>query len=148
MNAELGEDLRQLGNMPEGVRHITDLHRLAVTAGDFFTKQQVAGDALANGEAFVRLDIPGADQQAALLDKAGDFLLALRVDLKVILQNAGLAVQHEAVVGLAGENIQNAVDYAVNIDARLFIGYIPFPVQMAGTDDKQFFLFHVHSSNA
>ena len=69
MDAEAAEDLGQLGDIAELVGQIP--HGAGLSAelpADAAALQQVADGGLAAGEVQVVLEIPGADDQAALLD--------------------------------------------------------------------------------
>ena len=136
VDPEAVQDLRHLREVAERVGDVADAHRLAEAPADLPAEQHVADRRLAADEELVGQDVPGADLDAPRLDEAAEVRLALGPDLEVILEDDGLAVEHEEpVVRIGVHQRDQPVDEPDQLPAELLERPVPLAVPVSVRDD-------------
>ncbi len=138
INAEAGQYLGHLPDVTEGVGQVPHLHLGSETLGDSISQHEVADSGLRAHQKLIGQNPPGADEQASLLNQPSDFLLLFGLDLQIVLENDGLAVQGKvAVIGVAGHDVQQLVHQFHQTDAKLFKRQVPLSIPVGVGDDKK-----------
>ena len=125
-------------DLAERVGDVADLHHRAEHLRDAMAAQEVADERLAAGQRLVRDDVPGADEQLALLHDALDVVEAVGAHLQVVLERDRVAVEHEVlVVGVAVEQVEQHVEEADEAHAERLVREVPLAVPVRVRDDHE-----------
>ena len=136
VNAKAPQNLGQLGDVAKLVRQVA--HRAGLAAelpAQAGTLQKVAHRGLAAGKVQVVLQIPGADDQAALLNVLFQLGTPARAHRQVVLQNHGLGVQMKNEFRIFLHGFQAAVNQVHQLHAKLLKGQVPLPVPVGVGDN-------------
>ena len=136
LQPKTAQDLRQLPDVPEEVRGIADVHTRAKATGRLSPQQQVTHQGLGADQKLIGQDVPGADEQTAGLYKATEVFFFLRPHRQIVLDDDGLAVEHEmAVVRVAVQQAEQFVHQRHQPQPKLLESQIPFPVPVGVRDE-------------
>ncbi len=98
--------------------------------------EQVADERFAAHQELVGHHVPGADQDAAVLDRLAQPRFLFRPDLEVVLEHDGLAVEMEMlVVGIGIEQIEQPIDERDEPEPELLVRQIPLAIPVGVGDD-------------
>ena len=143
VDAKAAQDLRQLPDMTEAIRHVTDLHHATVVKTHAMPQQQVADERFGADQELVGQHVPRADADPPCFAQGTQLARPLRPHFQIVFQHRHLAVQHvEAVVGPGGQQIEEAVDQAHEPDAVFLKGDVPGAIPMGVADDGGVEGFH------
>ena len=118
-DAEATQDLRKLPGVPKRIGDVADHHLRAEFVSGLIALQQVADVGFGADQEHIRQDVPGADEDAALLDVFAQDGFLLRTHGQVIVQQDGLAVEHEVFeVGVFFEQVQQPVDQMDELESK------------------------------
>jgi len=135
---EAVEDLRQLGEMPEGVRDVTNHHTLTEELADVLPDQQVTHKRFRGDEKFIRQDVPGTDEDALFLDVLLQAGQVCHAHLQVIFEYDRLSIQHEMqVIRVRIQDNQEIIHEVDELQAELLEGLIPFAIPMGMGNNMQ-----------
>jgi len=87
VDVEAAQNLGKLGDVPEAVRDVADLHHPAVIRAHAMAEHQVADQRLRADQVFIRQDVPRPDADTPGLRQALQDAGALRAHFQVILQD-------------------------------------------------------------
>ncbi len=128
-DAEAAQDLRNLPGMAERIGDVADHHFRTELAGGPVALQQVADVRFGSDQEHIRQDVPGTDQDAAFLDVLAQDGFLLRAHGQVIIQNDGLAIQHEVFeMGVLLEQVEQAIDQVDEFQAEGLERAVPLTV--------------------
>ena len=128
-DAKAAQDLRNLARMAKRIRKIADLHFRTEFSGSLLALQEVADVRLESDQEHIRQDVPGTDEDPAFLDILAENGLLLRAHCQVIVQDDGLAVQHEILeLGVFFKQFQQSIDQMDQLQAKGLKGPIPLAV--------------------
>jgi hypothetical protein len=137
-DAEACEDRREVGDLAERIGQVADVHYAAQLARDAMAAQEIAHQRLAARERFIGDDVPGPGGQAAFAHVALDQRATVGAHLEVVLDQDGVAVEHEvAVLRIASEDVEEQIEEADEARAVALVGEVPLaiPVRVGDEDD-------------
>src|SRR5205823_14136875 len=101
VDAEPGEQLRQLRRMPEAVGHVSGRRRRGtMPPAHLAAEQQVAHERLADDEEFVRQHVARSYRKPARGEQGAQPRLVLRPQLQIVLEHDRLSVERERTEAL------------------------------------------------
>jgi hypothetical protein len=107
---EPGEELRELGGVPERVGHVRDAGAAPDRLGDAPPHQQVADERLAGRQQGIGLHVPGADGQPPGPHHSFELVTTTRPHREVVLDHDRLPVEQERPTRIDREQVEHAVD--------------------------------------
>ena len=135
-DAEPLEDLRQLGDVAESIRHVTLPHTAAQSLSRARADQQIADQRFGAHQVFIGQGIPRADHQPAAAHQALQVAAAFRTYRQVVLDRQHLAVEHEAPIRrIAVQQLDQPVDQPHQPDAKHLKGRVPGTIPVGVGDE-------------
>lgn len=142
MNSEVVKYLGKLGNVAELVGSITDSAACAELGGQLFTLKEVSDGRLSACEIKVVLEIPGADNYAAIFNVLHKNGLLFGTNGQIVLKHNRLCVHMKDIVGIFFENDKQPVKQVGQTVAEKLQGSIPLSVPVGmGNNAKNFLHF-------
>ena len=138
LEAEVGEDLRELPRLAPGGRRVGDGAGLAAVPFDrLAAENHVAHQRLVADAELLRERVVGPEDQAAALDELLHERTALRTHLEIVVHHDAVAVHREGgVVGVLLEDVERGVEHVEQMAAGLLEGVSELPVPMRVGDDE------------
>jgi len=118
-----------LPDVAEGVRDVADHHFRAKLPRRSLALQQIADRGFRAYQKFIRQDVPGADQQASVLDMRANGRRSFWTHQQIVVKYGRLPIKHEILIIRVcieqGEQIVNQVN---EFQSELLKGEIPLPI--------------------
>jgi len=115
---ESPQQLRQLSDIPEIVRQVSDLRITSEIFRNAFPLQKIADDGLTMNQTGVTLGVPGTDMHSVPANIGLQFFPAGRPDFQIILQQHGLPVQSELKFRICPQNFQKRIHHVHQADSK------------------------------
>ncbi len=121
--------------MTKGVYQPTDVHIAPISFHILPSIQQISEQQFTTGESPIRLAIVRANHQVAVPSQSMDCLLVFGGKINEVLDDQGLPVEKETVIGIVDRELFNLINQTWKPLVRVDRGQKPFPIPMGMVDD-------------